>query len=384
MNWKKQLRELELNGQWDRAIEFMQIVVEANPDDMDAYIYINFLLMNTLVEVGIDNYDVDNRDYYIELLKKYFDESYAKFSSNAEYLFCTGITAVFSEWFMGIEVEDYQRMLAKAMELEPGNLLYKKSYYIHLKSDIPSQQAEAIPYAKLILQEDSILAKEWEARGAIGEYLQDCQISWAKDILNWKPLPQDSQSVWKRQLKSLERSKEWDQAIEFMQTTISIYPDDMQTYIYTNFLFMNLLVNEKFDESKHDYYASLLKKYFDESYAKFSDNAEYLFCTGITAIMDEEYLGLEVEAVHKMLIQAMKLEPDNIWYKSADYLYVNRRILNQSPAALEYAEQALSHNSELDSKLNWHCAFNKYLSEEIIKWAQDVVAWNSKAQQWQA
>ena len=85
-----------------------------------------------------------------------------------------------------------------------------------------------------------------------------------------------------------------------------------------------------------------------------------------------------------MLIQAMKLEPDNIWYKSADYLYVNRRILNQSPAALEYAEQALSHNSELDSKLNWHCAFNKYLSEEIIKWAEGVIARDSKIQQWQA
>ena len=148
--------------------------------------------------------------------------------------------------------------------------------------------------------------------------------------------------------------------------------------------FNQRVYSPKFDKSKHDYYASLLKKYFDESYAKFSDNAEYLFCTGITAIMDEEYLGLEVEAVHKMLIQAMKLEPDNIWYKSADYLYVNRRILNQSPAALEYAEQALERGSKLRDKLNWHCAFNKYLSEEIIKWAQDVVAWNSKAQQWQA
>ena len=58
----------------------------------------------------------------------------------------------------------------------------------------------------------------------------------------------------------------------------------------------------------------------------------------------------------------MKLEPDNIWYKSADYLYVNRIILNQSPAALEYAEQALERGSKLRDKLNWHCAFNKYLS----------------------
>ncbi len=384
MDWKKQLRIFELSKQWDKAIEFMQIVVEANPDDMDAYIYINFLLMNTLVEAGSDSYDVDNRDYYAELAQKYFDESYAKFSDNAEYLFCTGVTAAMSEWYFRIEVEDYQRMLAKAIELKPGNLLYKRSYYIHLNSDIPSQQAEAIPYAKLILQEDSKLIKEWEARGAIGEYLQSCQISWANRILNWKPLLQDPQSIWKRQLKSLERSNEWDQAIEFMQATISAYPNDMQAYIYTNFLLMNLLVNEKFDENKHDHYASLLKKYFDESYVKFSDNAEYLFCTGVMAIMDEEYLGLEIEDVYKILARAIEIEPANILYKSADYLYLNRRILNQSPAALEYAKQALHLGSDLRSKLNWHCAFNKYLSKLISKWAQDVVAQSSKTQQVQA
>ena len=362
----------------------MQIVIEANPDDMDAYIYINFLLMNTLVEVGRDNYNVDNRDYYVELTKEYFDESYAKFSNNAEYLFCTGITAVMSEWYFGIEVEDYQRMLARAMELEPDNIVYKETYYLKLDQNIPKDREELLAYAKLILQKDSKLNQELNQRGAIGEYLQDCQISWANRILEWKPLPQDPQSVWKRQLKSLEYFSQWDQAIEFMQTTISTYPDDMQAYIYTNFLLMNLLVNKKFDKSKHDYYASLLKKYFDESYAKFSNNAEYLFCTGVTATMDEEYLGLETKDVYKMLTQSIELEPDNILYKSADYLYLNRKILNQSPAALDYAEQVLERGSKLRDQLNWHCAFNKYLSESIIKWAEDVVAWNSKTQQVQA
>jgi tetratricopeptide (TPR) repeat protein len=381
MDWKRQLRVFELNKQWDQAIEFMQIVIAAHPDDMDAYIYMNFLIMNLLVE---EDYDVLKHDYYAELAQKYFDESYAKFSNNAEYLFCTGITAVMSEWYFGIEVEDYQRMLTRAMELEPDNIVYKETYYLKLDQNIPKEHEELLAYAKLILQKNSSLIKEYETRGAIGEYLKDCQISWANRILNWQPLPQDPQSVWKRKLDSLERSKEWDQAIEFMQTTISTYPNNMQAYIYTNFLLMNLLVNEKFNEDKHDYYASLLKKYFDESYAKFSNNAEYLFCTGVTATMDEEYLGLETKDVNKMLIRVMELEPNNILYKSADYLYVNRRILNQSPAALDYAEQVLERGSKLRDQLNWHCAFNKYLSESIIKWAEDVVAWNSKTQQVQA
>jgi len=42
MGWKEHLRELELNKKWDQAIEFMQMIIEANPDNMDAYIYTNF------------------------------------------------------------------------------------------------------------------------------------------------------------------------------------------------------------------------------------------------------------------------------------------------------------------------------------------------------
>jgi hypothetical protein len=49
MNRKEHLRKLELNKQWDQAIEFMQIIIEANPNDVDAYIYTNLLLINLLV-----------------------------------------------------------------------------------------------------------------------------------------------------------------------------------------------------------------------------------------------------------------------------------------------------------------------------------------------
>ena len=42
MNWKQQLRVFELNKQWDQAIEFMQIAVEANPD----YLYLNHKISN--------------------------------------------------------------------------------------------------------------------------------------------------------------------------------------------------------------------------------------------------------------------------------------------------------------------------------------------------
>ena len=74
---------------------------------------------------------------------------------------------------------------------------------------------------------------------------------------------------WKEKLRRLEKTKQWDRAIEFMETVIRKNPDDVDAYIYMNYLLMNLLVEEKHDESKHDYYEFLAKKYFDESYAKF-------------------------------------------------------------------------------------------------------------------
>ena len=381
MNWKQYLLDLEHKEQWDNAIEYMEGIVEANPDDMDAYIYINFLLMNTLVEVDVENYDVNNCDYYAKLLLEYYNNSYAKFSNNAEYLFCSATTAVFSPWFMGLAAEDYEKMFARAIELDPENLLYQKTYYLYLDQLVHSQQAEKLVYAKLILQENSPLIKEWESRGALGEYLKMMQIEWAKNVLDWEIKRHDPQIVWRMQSYKLTGS---DQLIEFMQTTISAYPNDMQAYMYINFLLMNLLVNEKYDQSKYDHYISLLKKYITESYKKFSDNAEYLFCTGVIAAMKAEYSGLSVDMIYTMLTRATELDPDNILYKSADYLYLDRRFSNQAPVALEYAKQILQMGLDLRNQLSWEHRFDEYICNKIIKWAEGVIARDSKAQQWQA
>ena len=43
MNWQKQLRILENNKQWDYAIALMQDVIKNNADNMDAYIFMNYL-----------------------------------------------------------------------------------------------------------------------------------------------------------------------------------------------------------------------------------------------------------------------------------------------------------------------------------------------------
>lgn len=52
---------------------FMKNIIEQNPNDLDTYLEMNCLLMNLLVE---EDYDKNKHEYYANLLKKYFIESY--------------------------------------------------------------------------------------------------------------------------------------------------------------------------------------------------------------------------------------------------------------------------------------------------------------------
>lgn len=189
MHWKEQLRFFEINKQWDQAINYMQKIIHDYPNDMDAYIFTNFLLMNLLVEEG---YDDSKHDYCASLLKRYFDVSYALFSKNPDYLFCTGITAVMAEWYLGIQPEDWQAMLQKSFDAEPHNILYQWAYYSALDLDKPDEKAKAIPYAQLIIHQDPKLMKALHAKGAFGDYLFDCMQGWAKHALDIYPYDQQN------------------------------------------------------------------------------------------------------------------------------------------------------------------------------------------------
>ena len=67
---------------------------------------------------------------------------------------------------------------------------------------------------------------------------------------------------WREQLKQYEYNKNWNAAIKLMQVVIDDNPNDIDGYLFMNYLLMDILVNEMYDNSKHDYYADLLKKYF--------------------------------------------------------------------------------------------------------------------------
>lgn len=185
MQWKEHLRNLEHKQDWDEAIAFMQQIIKDNPNNMDAYLFMNYLLMNLLVE---EDYDRTKEHHYRRLLKQYFDESYTKFSDNAEYLYLTGKTAVMCELLFGIDVKDYEAMIEKAKKLDPSNLVYKENYYWELKEKNP-KHPELIEYCKLVLSDDSPIKEQLKTKGALGEYLLELKTRFAEGVLwNYVPL----------------------------------------------------------------------------------------------------------------------------------------------------------------------------------------------------
>lgn len=178
--WKEHLRTFETQKSWNQAINFMEQVVKDNPDDVDVYIYIIFLLMNILVE---EMFDISKHDYYAFLLKEYFDLSYGKFSDNARYLFCVGITVAMAEWYVDFDVKDYKDMLHKALQLEPNNLMYKSGYYLGLDRSIPANQKAVLEYASLICSNDPQLLQAFLDTGACGTRWLRCMRSWSKEVL---------------------------------------------------------------------------------------------------------------------------------------------------------------------------------------------------------
>lgn len=168
MNWRLRLNELTIDKKWNLAIELMEKIITENPQNLDAYLSINYLLMNILVE---EDYETKQHDQYANLLKKYFLESYSKFSNNPEYLFYTGITAFMSEWYFNIDIEDARKMIVDALKLDPENLLYKWGYNTYLDMENVENNKKAQQYALTITEENSPYRKRLESKGFLGKYI---------------------------------------------------------------------------------------------------------------------------------------------------------------------------------------------------------------------
>jgi hypothetical protein len=197
MHWKEKVRILEQHDDFDVAIFYLEQIIKEHPDHVDAYIFLLFRLMDTIVEHACHFANVSKtpvsdikkkyydkkEDCYEVLAQKYFKEGYAKFSENADFLFYVGLTAVMSEWYFGIDREDYEKMLDKARMLDPDNLIYNYPYYRDLDQATENNKKKIAEYANMILDEKAPIRKALADKGAVGEYWLEMRTTWSKRLL---------------------------------------------------------------------------------------------------------------------------------------------------------------------------------------------------------
>lgn len=148
MNWRAHLEKFEQDKDWKSAISLMQKVIGDNPNQVELYIRIIYLLHNILVE---ENYSESDDAYFAELLRYYFEESYQQFSDNAAYLFFVGKILYVAEWYFGIDddlkpIEERQafQMQKKAFEKERNNVLFEWAYRFSLGDELAGYLADQI------------------------------------------------------------------------------------------------------------------------------------------------------------------------------------------------------------------------------------------------
>jgi len=162
---------------------------------------------------------------------------------------------------------------------------------------------------------------------------------------------------WKEQVSEIEshfgfhEQRDWTPDIEFIRNLVDKYPNNVEVYIRAIYAIHNILLEENYPDEKIDEWTALLQKYFNESYHKFSENAEYLFFVGKILYIAEWYFGLDDDLkpikkrlAFKMQKKASDKEPDNILYEWA------YRFSLWDKTAVYLANQIIEHHKE---KIDW-------------------------------
>lgn len=188
MNWREQVAQLEREGNFDIAIYLLEKIIEENPNEMDAYIYLLYRFMDSFLENSCywlnskdslrkikEEYCEDkiSRDY-TQRAQKCFDESYARFSSNPEYSYYAPRLLLHAYDFMCLKIKEslLESMYEKSKESGYNSVLEQKY------PDDPDN----IIWARHILEDPSI-QKQLATKGAAAEYILGGEVSWAKKIL---------------------------------------------------------------------------------------------------------------------------------------------------------------------------------------------------------
>jgi hypothetical protein len=164
MDWKQQLESLERNGDWSEAVKLVQRAVQSHRDDVEVYVRAIYLTFTIIVED--EQYPGKNNEEIERLLKQYFREGYKRYRENAEYLFFVGFFMTLAHWHFGEGLEFAHSMQKRAIELDPGNMLFEWTARYCAKALGPSP-----PLAKRMIEEKTEYIDWLKTKGAPGDYL---------------------------------------------------------------------------------------------------------------------------------------------------------------------------------------------------------------------
>lgn len=172
MNWKEQLSEIEKDfgfhkeRNWKSAVDSVNGLLTEYPGNVELNIRAIYILHNILVE---EEYSDEEQDRMTDLLQEWFNQSREKFLEDAEYLFFIGYILHIAEWYFGLEdtrlAIEFQK---KAMEKEPGNLLYEWAY----RNSYPEDVVEGY-LAHQIITNDKDKISWLKTKGFPGEYIME-------------------------------------------------------------------------------------------------------------------------------------------------------------------------------------------------------------------
>lgn len=171
--WKNSLEQYEEAKNWKLSIQFLEQVIHENPNLIEAYIRIIYLLHHVLLEENGEDQGLD--DSMLEKkLEHYFNTAQIKFIDNAEYLFFVGKIMHVAEWYFGKNTDAVAKlalsMQKKASEIEHSNILYKWSYlYSMSKPGTFTQQKATL--AQQILYKSPYIIDWLKSKGLPGKYV---------------------------------------------------------------------------------------------------------------------------------------------------------------------------------------------------------------------
>ena len=212
-NWKTEFKNLEDAKNWDAALELLLKVIEENPNEKDAYLFMHYFFMEFFLDTEDYLSRSCNNDYYSFLFEKYFKIAYEKYKDDAEYLFWASIIMLYCDWCFEGYYDDfeYKRMAEKACLLNPKNILYRFYFFSYIKnalrflqnellqkieSDyendfnilIRREKLELLIYTKEINNENSEVRKEIDSKGSLGKFFLETQCFNIEESLQYKEL----------------------------------------------------------------------------------------------------------------------------------------------------------------------------------------------------